>query len=218
MTAPGSASPQRGHELRFAAALTLLFLVAQFVDQWVFHHLAYPGLYARAGWRMLRLPGYLPLWGIAAIGLFLQDWEPRVRRAWRVASRRGLLLFGAATGGGVVAEVLKLAVRRERPRLTDGVHVIRAWSDRPFSTADFGLPSSEAAVAFAAAAMLGCLFPRVRPLWYGLALGCAVPRVASGAHFASDVVLGALVGYVVAFCIARHRGLSGTTVSGSTGR
>jgi membrane-associated phospholipid phosphatase len=114
----------------------------------------------------------------------------------------------------VAAEVLKLAFRRERPRLTDGAYVMRAWSDRPFSTAEFGLPSSEAAVAFAAAAMLSCLFPRVRLLWYGLALGCAVPRVASGAHFASDVVLGALVGYVVAFLIARHRGLGGT-VSGS---
>ena len=41
--------------------------------------------------------------------------------------------------------------------------------------------------------------------WYGLALGCALTRVASGAHFLSDVVLAALVGYVVTlFLWARH--------------
>jgi membrane-associated phospholipid phosphatase len=186
-----------------------LFVVAQFADQWIYHHVAYPGLYARAWWRMLRLPGYLPLWGIVAIALLLQDWEPRVRRAWRAASRRGLLLFGSATLGGMAAEVLKLAFRRERPRLTDGVHVIRAWSDRPFSTTDFGLPSSETAVAFAAAAALARLFPGARALWYGLAVGCALTRVASGAHFMSDVLLAALVGYVTTLTIWRRRGVSG---------
>jgi undecaprenyl-diphosphatase len=195
--------------------LTLLFLVAQLTDQWIFHHFAYPGLYDRAWWRMLRFPGYVPLWGIVAIALFLQDWEPRARRLWRAASRRGLLLFGSAALGGMAAEVLKLAFRRERPRLTDGAYVLRAWSDRPFSTGDFGLPSSEAAVAFAAATMLSCLLPRGRILWYSLALGCAVPRVASGAHFASDVAMGALVGYVVAFLLWQRGGPARETGGGS---
>jgi membrane-associated phospholipid phosphatase len=52
-------------------------------------------------------------------------------------------------------------------------------------------------VAFAAAAILARVFPESRGLWYGIAIGCALTRVASGAHFVSDVVLGALVGYVV---------------------
>jgi membrane-associated phospholipid phosphatase len=50
-------------------------------------------------------------------------------------------------------------------------------------------------VAFAAAATLARLFPEASILWYGLALGCALTRVASGAHFMSDVVVAALVGY-----------------------
>jgi len=38
---------------------------------------------------------------------------------------------------------------------------------------------------------------QARVLWYGLALGCGLTRVASGAHFMSDAVFAALVGYVV---------------------
>ncbi|HYT71440.1 MAG TPA: phosphatase PAP2 family protein [Gemmatimonadales bacterium] len=150
---------------------------------------------------MVRLVGYFPLWAIVALALLLHDWVPRLRRTLRQASRRGLLLFWSAALGGIVAELLKVALRRERPGLTDGAHVFRSWSEQPFSTAQLGLPSSEAAVAFAAAAMLARLFPAPSALWYGLALGCALTRVASGAHFMSDVVLAALVGHVVALVL-----------------
>jgi membrane-associated phospholipid phosphatase len=83
--------------------------------------------------------------------------------------------------------------------------VFRPWSDRPFSTAELGLPSSEAAVAFAAAAVLARLFPEARALWYGVALGCALTRVAARAHFMSDIVFAALVGYVVTLILWRRR-------------
>jgi membrane-associated phospholipid phosphatase len=123
------------------------------------------------------------------------------RGALRHACRRGLLLFSSAALGGIVAELLKIALRRERPGLTDGAHAFRPWSDQPWSTAQLGLPSSEAAVAFAAAASLSRLFPEGRLLWYMLAVGCALTRVASGAHFMSDVVLAALVGYLVGWVL-----------------
>jgi len=83
--------------------------------------------------------------------------------------------------------------------------VFRPWSDHPFSTAQLGLPSSEAAVAFAAAAALARLFPETGLLWYALAAGCALTRVASGAHFTSDVVLAAFVGYAVVWILWRRR-------------
>jgi membrane-associated phospholipid phosphatase len=171
----------------------------------MFHHFTYPGIYERGWGRLLRVAGYLPTWALVALALVLHEWVPRVPRILRHASRRGLLLFSSAAIAGAVAELLKLAFRRERPGLTDGVHAFRPWSDQPLSTAQLGLPSSEAAVAFAAAAMLARLFPEASALWYGLALGCALTRVASGAHFLSDVVLAALVGYVVTLILwARH--------------
>jgi undecaprenyl-diphosphatase len=201
-------SPPRdrpGPEIVFAATLIGLFVIAQVTDQWIFHHLAYHGIYERPWGRMLRDAGYLPLWGLVGIALVLHDWVPRARRTLGRASWRGLLLFGSAALGGAVAEILKLALRRERPGLTDGAHVFRPWSDQPLATAQLGLPSSEAAVAFAAAAVLARLFPEAGVLWYGLAVGCALTRVVSGAHFMSDVTLAALVGYVVALALWPRR-------------
>jgi hypothetical protein len=68
------------------------------------------------------------------------------------------LLFGSAALGGIVAELLKIGLRRQRPGLSNGAHVFRSWSDQPLSTAQLGLPSSEVAVAFAAAAALARRF------------------------------------------------------------
>ncbi len=196
-------------ELRFAATLILLFLVAQLVDQWIYHHFAFHAIYDRAWGRMLRLAGYFPLWGMVALALVLHDWVPRELAALPRASLRGRLLFWSAALGGIIAELLKIVLRRERPGLTDGAHVFRPWLDQPFSTARLGLPSSEVAVAFAGATALARLFPRVRPLWYALAVGCAFTRVASGAHFMSDVLLAALVGYLSALILGRRRGPTG---------
>ena len=175
-----------GPELRFAATLILLFLVAQLVDQWIFHHFTFHAIYERGWGRMLRLAGYFPLWGIVALGLVLHDWVPRELPSLPRSSRRGLLLFWSAGLGGIIAELLKIVLRRERPGLTDGAHVFRSWSEQPFSTARLGLPSSEVAVAFAAATALARLFPGTWLLWYALAVGCAFTRVASGAHFMSE--------------------------------
>jgi len=197
-----------GPEIRFAATLILLFIVAQASDQWIFHHFAYLGIYDRDWGRMLRVSGYFPMWGIVALALVLHDWVPRARGALRQASRRGLQLFWSTALSGIVAELLKVAIRRERPGLTNGAHVFRPWSDQPFSTAQLGLPSSEAAVAFASAAVLARLFPEARILWYGLAVGCALTRVASGAHFMSDVTLAALVGYMTTVMLWQRSGLA----------
>jgi membrane-associated phospholipid phosphatase len=199
-----------GPELRFATTLILLFLVTQLVDQWVFHHFTFRAIYQSAWGRMLRLVGYLPLWGIVALALLLHDWVPRGLPTLPRASRRGLLLFWSAALGGIIAELLKIVLRRERPGLTDGAHVFRSWSEQPFSTARLGLPSSEVAVAFAAATALARLFPDAWLLWYALAVGCAFTRVASGAHFMSDVLLAALVGYASTLILWPRRGLSGT--------
>ena len=215
MALPINTRRHPGPEVRLTATLILFFVVAQLTDQWAFHHFAYPAIY-ESGWgRMLRLAGYLPSWALVALALALHDRVPRLPSTWWQASRRGLMLFGSPALAGLGAEVLKLTLRRERPALTNGAHVFRAWSDRPFSSAQLGLPSSEAAVAFAAAAVLARLFPESRLLWYGLALGCAWTRVASGAHFLSDVALGALVGYIATLILWQRGGPARADGAGS---
>jgi membrane-associated phospholipid phosphatase len=188
-------------EARVVAGLVALFAAAQVADHWCFLHISYPAVYDRGWGRMLRPVGYLPTWAVAAVALVLRD-RGRVPPLGR-ACRRGLALLASVSLGGLAAEALKLVIRRERPGLTGGMHVFRAWTDQPLSSAQLGLPSSEGAVAFAAAAALARLFPEATLLWYGLAIGCAVTRVAAGAHFVSDVVGAALVGYVATAVVWR---------------
>jgi membrane-associated phospholipid phosphatase len=147
---------------------------------------------------MLRVMGFLPLWALAGGALVLCDWPRRTAESIRPALTRGALLLAGGTGGGLAAELLKLALRRERPRAHGGDYVFRAFAERPFSTGGLALPSSHVLVAFGALAMLARLFPRAWPVWYGLAVGCAFSRVAAGAHFVSDVVLAGVVGIAVA--------------------
>jgi membrane-associated phospholipid phosphatase len=54
--------------------------------------------------------------------------------------------------------------------------------------------------------MLARLFPRSAPVWYLLAAGCALTRVMQQAHFLSDVVLSALVAWLIASMLWRRYG------------
>jgi membrane-associated phospholipid phosphatase len=152
--------------------------------------------------RMFRVMGYMPLWILAAAALALYDWRTARERGVRIALRAVYVIASTGAGGGI-AELLKLAIRRERPDLDAPGYVFRAFDDRTWSTSGLGLPSSHAAIAFAAAGALCKLFPSAWPVWITLAMGCATTRMLDGAHFLSDVVLAAIVGLACAWLIAR---------------
>lgn len=148
--------------------------------------------------RMLKELGYLPFWFMAGAGLLLQDWPLWRGEGWCVALRRTALLCGSATLSGLAAEILKLIIRRERPQsLVYESSVFRDWSGDWWRSNDLGTPSSHAAVVFGAAWALWFIFPRQRPLWLLMALGCGLSRVVHQAHVASDVYVAAWVGLAV---------------------
>ncbi len=188
------------------AASLACVAAASLVDAWTYHHIALPRVYDTDWGRALRTMGYWPLWAIVSLALWRHGeamGQPPDGRAR--ARRRAGWLLSAVTVAGIVAELLKLVVRRERPGVGAGLYVFRAWSDRPVSTAGFGMPSSHAVEAFAAATVLAGCFPETAVVWYALAAGCAVTRVLSGAHFLSDVVAGAALGLVIARALRRGR-------------
>ena len=164
---------------------TLAIVAAHLADGWAWAHLAAPGIYEHDFGRMWRIFGYLPLWLLAAVALWLQT---RNRRA-------ALLLALVPTAGGALCAILQVVIRRERPGLHDGHYVFRAFSDRLFNGVDFGLPSSHAMVAFSAAWLLCRIYPRAGPIWLVMAAGCAVTRVAAQAHFLSDVTVAAVAAW-----------------------
>ena len=182
-------------ERRYLKLLTIAaaaVVASHLLDSFAFQYLRWDDVYGEDWARMLRVMGFFPLWLCGAIALGLHDRTPW-RRVFR--SRAGLLVFGAGLGG-VAAELLKLLIRRLRPGEL-GEYAFRAFDDRPFSTASLGMPSSHALVAFGAAAILSRMFPRAWMVWWGLAWGCGITRIGAGAHFLSDVVVAAVVGWAV---------------------
>lgn len=182
----------RDRPLRILLFCLAGIVLAHVLDHWAFQDLRLDGIYAEDWGRFLRIQGFLPTWIVAGIALMLHDRD----RGWARARGRGGLLIAGATMGGIAAELLKLLFRRLRPG-EFGEYVFRPFDERTFSTGGLGLPSSHALVAFGAAAVLARLFPRARLLWWGLAWGCGLTRVAAGAHFLSDVVVAACVGWLV---------------------
>ncbi len=185
--------------LAFLLITLVVFAAASMLDRWSFERLIYMRVYERDWGRMFRIFGYLPLWALLAAALVLHDRAALLVAPWR----RGGLLLSSAALGGLTAEVLKLLLRRERPRLTGGSYEFRPFTQDPFSTGGLGLPSSHTLVAFAVATMLARLFPRAWPVWYLFAVGCAVTRLLSQAHFLSDVVLAAFVGFALSVLLWR---------------
>jgi len=188
------------------AILALATIVATLLDRRLVAWLATtePGararLVSRDWYQFLRAVGYLPTWLVLAGAIALLD-----RRARGVG--RGVLVLLAPIAAGALAELAKLVVARERP-VRDGVihndaaYVWRGLLSGFSDSSNLGMPSSHAAVAFAGAAMLGLLFPPLRWLALALAAGCGLTRLLTGAHFASDVVVGASIGVLTAWALA----------------
>ena len=153
---------------------------------------------------------YLVPCGLAAlVGGFLcraKEASPRVRRLAAYVAVRAFFLFVTIGGSGIVANIIKPIAGRARPRLfvEQGV-----FGFDPFTSAGFlwnAMPSGHSTTAFALAAGLAIFYPRLRRLWYGVAVVLAASRVAVGAHYLSDVVAGAMLG-LGTVRLALHNGI-----------
>lgn len=185
--------------LAAAAVLGALLWLAHALDPFVYRsvHLDNP---LRRDWaRMFRVFGYLPLWVLVALAAWMLDAGPARRLAWPSIRRVLWLLLNPALTG-LTCELLKIAVRRERPESGAGAYVFRAWEGQWWSTSGLGFPSSHVGVAAGAAAALICLFPRAWPVWAALPLGCALTRLLEQDHYLSDCV-GSIVGAIVVAAI-----------------
>ncbi len=179
-----------------ALAVTLAFLVVPaLLDQWGYHHAVVKNVYDQDWARLLRVMGFWPTWLTIGAVVYLQHREVDVA----AAKKYFWLIAGSPAVAGLLCEIMKLLIRRERPETADGEWSFRGWDDHPWSTAGLSTPSSHTMVAFAGATMLARIFPKARWVYYVLAWGCAATRVLSHAHYVSDVTFGALLGWAVAW-------------------
>lgn len=139
--------------------------------------------------------------GVIVIAIAVYQLDPR---------RRPMIarLIALSLGAGLAADGLKMLVMRVRPKAFDfhgGVaQTFGQWFpllSEPSGGQSF--PSAHTATAVGLAIGLSWLYPRGRGLFVALALLVACQRIESGYHFASDTVVGAAVGLLVALALLK---------------
>ena len=126
------------------------------------------------------------------------------RRTFRLAMMELCQLFGFIFIGvglpSLITGILKRVIGRSRPPL---FHSVGSLGFHPFAR-DYlyeAFPSGHATTAFAAALVLGVLAPR----WFAVALlgaiGIALSRVVTDAHYPTDIIVGAVMGTLGAYAV-----------------
>jgi membrane-associated phospholipid phosphatase len=148
--------------------------------------------------RLFRIMGYAPTWLIVAAAFVMIDSARARKLGWSLATSRAGLLVTSMVIGAILAEGMKVLVRRERPHLHGGGYGFRPFSDGPLDATGLGMPSSHTAVAFAALGMLCYIYPRATLLWLALGVGCGLTRCINISHFVSDATVAAVLGLLAA--------------------
>ncbi len=103
-------------------------------------------------------------------------------------------LTASLIASGIITPALKLTFGRARPRANQGVNYFR-----PFSNANASFPSGHTTEAFALASVISGHYEEnwVSYVSYSIAGLVGVARTYHDAHFASDVLAGAMIGTFV---------------------
>ncbi|MBN2458438.1 phosphatase PAP2 family protein [Candidatus Woesearchaeota archaeon] len=89
---------------------------------------------------------------------------------------------------GIVSVVLKFIVSRERPLgLEMGLFIFK----------NFSFPSTHAAACFSVVPILDQEYPMFKWFWIGFAALVAFSRLYLQVHYMTDIIAGALIGYVI---------------------
>ncbi len=189
-----------------ATALVLLILVADpFVPAWretlppsVVAFFSFFTQFGKADWILIAT-------GAATIIAHLIDASAtpkreRITRATRVTAAAYVFLTVAISG--ITANLTKYALGRARPKLFEehGSTAFDFWAWDP-DWASF--PSGHATTGMALGVSLALLFPRLKWVFLCLGFWIAASRPFVGAHYASDMLAGCLLGGLIAWLLAR---------------
>jgi membrane-associated phospholipid phosphatase len=116
--------------------------------------------------------------------------------------RQPLLAWFAACGitfSGFLSWFIRSIDGRFRPTHTDGANHWELFRGFDWQVKNLSFPSGHATLAFAAAATLTYAFPKFRIVYISLAILTGISRVVQQAHFWSDVLSGATLGWSIAW-------------------
>lgn len=144
----------------------------------------------------------------------------------RLKWRRIADIAGAAALSGLIGNFLKMFFGRPRPLFDDPMHLLGPLGKYPVETPSGGvrlmsawelgakgvsdlwsIPSSHAMAGACLAFCLSALYPKLRPLSVALAVIVCSARVLLNAHYVSDVLIGAALGWMIAaFALRKELG------------
>jgi membrane-associated phospholipid phosphatase len=138
--------------------------------------------------------------------LSLSDW-----RAHHISMKARLALiyaqaafaFGAIAGSGIVVNIFKFIFARARPKFLDELGPYDFFGRMGVGYDFSSFPSGHSTTMGALGAILALWFPKLRILTIPACFLGAVSRVAVGAHFPSDVIIGFALGFLFSLYLAR---------------
>lgn len=126
---------------------------------------------------------------------------------WKENKRRWIIpLWLSLFLSAIVSFILKISIQRLRPyqiSLDGIIHSLPVLQEVTHSLWDFSFPSFQAMLAFCAIPILAKEFPKLKYAWIVFASLIAFSRVYFGVHFLSDVIAGALIGYILGMLMVR---------------
>lgn len=132
--------------------------------------------------------------------------KPSIRqvRSFSFDLRRAIVVLACAATS-VLSDVIKWIAGRQRPIAADG-SLTPPFDFVPFHLrpAGFAFVSGHTMLAFATATCLAWYYPRLRYLWFALAMLVACERILEVAHHVSDVVAAAGLGILCAMACLRY--------------
>ncbi len=179
--------------------LLATFAILAFLDP--YSHLAFPFL--------VKIDWYDNL--ITPLREFGSIWTAAIILGWIATSdfkrlRQVVAAAAAVVAASLAAHALKLLVARARPTTAVDPWTFAAgwggYADDKYSS----FPSGHAACAFALATAIGFMYPSGKVYIFGLAAACGLSRILDARHFPTDVLFGALLGYMAARWIVAREG------------
>lgn len=123
--------------------------------------------------------------------VFIEDSTKKVKKSY------AFYIFWSVASASLIAFFLKIIIGRARPIFFEALDLTGFF---PFTWdwAFNSMPSGHTVASFAGFVMLGMLAPKIKWFTWSFATLIGISRVCFGAHWPSDVILGAFIGMVVA--------------------
>lgn len=127
----------------------------------------------------------------------------RLRAAYSHFRNTAAFIFASVALAGLIALLFKNLLGRARPKFFDEFGSFY-FLPLTFDASLASFPSGHATTSFACAAAIGFLSPNWRFTAFTFALWIALSRYLISAHYLTDILIGSLLGSIVAIYVKRH--------------